>query len=167
MRSKWDYVKAAIDDGRIERWARDGVLEKDMAKSLNIHISTWCRFKHEHKELSEALKKSYAALCNQVENEGLLKAATGYTYVETKEIKEKNEEGEWRTVRKEIYTKHQPPNVAAISFLLKNRGKGQWSDNPQAMELRRKELELKKQIAESTGQLFDMGGDSDGSNTGA
>jgi hypothetical protein len=41
------------------------------------------------------------------------------------------------------------PDVAALNLLLKNYDKDHWSNDPQMLELRKKELELKEKQIES------------------
>lgn len=42
-----------------------------------------------------------------------------------------------------------PPDVASINLLLKNYDKENWSNDPQSLDLRRKELELREKQIEN------------------
>ena len=74
----------------------------------------------------------------------LKKRAKGFQYEERKIIKEHG-----KIVREEIHVKSALPDVASINLLLKNYDKDNWSNDPQAMELRKKELELKEKQVEA------------------
>ena len=53
-------------------------------------------------------------------------------------------------------TKMALPDVAAINLCLKNYDKENWSENPQNLELKKQELELKKTIAEANSFDIDL-----------
>ncbi|MEY8536809.1 transposase, partial [Blautia pseudococcoides] len=77
----------------LEGWARDGLIDEQIAENMGIVPSTLYRWKNEHEEISEALKKGKEVVDRQVEN-ALLKRALGYSYEEvTKEICENPETG--------------------------------------------------------------------------
>ena len=44
--------------------------------------------------------------------------------------------------------KHIPPDVGACAILLKNKDRGNWSDNLMKLEIERELLELRKKIEE-------------------
>ena len=52
-------------------------------------------------------------------------------------------------VREEVTTKYMKPDVAATNLLLKNYDKENWANDPQALELRKKELELQERRLEN------------------
>lgn len=101
----------------IEAWCRDGLTDLDMCKNLDISEDSFYKYKKEHSEFSEALKKGKEVIDVMVEN-ALLKAALGYEYEETKDT----ENGSERT------TKYAHPNTTALIFWLKNRKKEAWRD---------------------------------------
>ena len=49
-------------------------------------------------------------------------------------------------VKTEIMNKHALPDVAALNLALKNYDKEDWANDPQGLELKKKELELKKRL---------------------
>lgn len=163
-KSKWPQVEAAIKDGRITQWLRDGQLEKTIAKNLGVSVGTWEKYKTRSAELREAIKNGNRVIVQEIED-ALVKRALGYDYTESKMYRTKDKDGNVKT-HEEVFKKHMPADTGAAIFLLKNKAKDRYQNDPQVTELRKMELELKKQIAESTGLLFDMGGDNDG-NTGA
>lgn len=107
----------------IEGWARDGLIDKQIAHNLGVAYSTFRKYRDEHEALSAALKNGKEVVDRQVEN-ALLKRALGYQFDEVT-----FEDGvETKIVRKEV----QPDTTAQI-FWLKNRKPADWRD--------RKELE--------------------------
>ena len=74
----------------------------------------------------------------------LIKRAKGFKYTETKKIYEGDE-----LVRKEVTEKYAQPDVAALNLALKNFDAENWANDPQIMELRRKELELRQQAVKN------------------
>ena len=125
--------------------------DEDIAKELGIGYSTWCRYKKDYEELREVLKGGRRKLVKNAKS-WLIKKAEGFDYTETKEIYELNiETGELEVTKVEKNTKRALPDVAAINLLLKNYDKDNWSNDPQMMEIRRKELELREKQAEEGG----------------
>lgn len=123
----------------VEGWARNGLTDEQIAKNLGIGLTTFYKYKKEHSELSEALKKGKEVIDFEVEN-ALLKRALGYEYEEvTKErILKKDEQGKpltdihgfpiyemvvTKTVKKEVI-----PDTTAQIFWLKNRKPEEWRD---------------------------------------
>ena len=116
--------------------------EKQIAEHLGVAYSSWCEYKNKYSELSESLKKGREALVHELKST-LIKKAKGFQYSEKKTIKVKG-----KVVREEIYTKSSLPDVATLNLLLKNYDAENWANDPQAMKLREKELELREKQAE-------------------
>lgn len=116
--------------------------EKQIALSLGVNPSTWCEYKSKYPELNEAIKKGREGLIIELRST-LIRKAKGFTYSEKKTIKENN-----KVVREEIYEKASLPDVAALNLLLKNYDKENWANDPQALKLREKELELQEKKIE-------------------
>ena len=124
--------------------------DEDIAKELGIGYSTWCRYKKNYEELREVLKGGRRKLVKDLKST-LIKKAQGFDYVETKVTKELNvETGELEVTKYEENTKHALPDVAAINLLLKNYDKDNWANDPQMIELRKKELELREKQIEAS-----------------
>ena len=120
MKDKYEmYVLPNLPD--VESYLRMGATEGDIAKHLGVSQSTFRKYKKEHNELSDIiddnkrLREVEAALC---------KRAIGYKYTETKTV-DKGDRLEITTTEKEM-----PPDLSAISFLLRNRYPERWSDKP-------------------------------------
>lgn len=124
----------------IEKWCLT-MEDKQIAKTLGISVSTWCEYKKKYPELSEAVKRGRTNLVADLKS-SLIEKAKGFRYTESKEIIE-----DGVVVRKEVYERAALPDVAAINLLLKNYDRQNWANDPQALDLRREELELhKKQL---------------------
>lgn len=115
-KSKWDRVKEKLI--LVEGWARDGLTDVQIANNLGISKTTFYKFKNEHSELSELLKKGKEDIDYQVEN-ALLKRALGYKYDEITY--------EYGKETKRV-TKQVAPDTTAQIFWLKNRKPSKWKD---------------------------------------
>ncbi len=130
----------------IEKWARVGVEEREIARKLGVSKQTFSGYKKNHPELVEALRKGRSDSCITIKN-ALYEAAIGITTVTTKTTSAKAESGETERRVEQTKTQH-PPSVAAACALLKNWDDS-WSDKPAELNLKREELEFKKMLAEN------------------
>lgn len=117
----------------IEAWARDGLIDEDIAHNLGVAYSTFCEYK-KRPELSEALKNSKAVADIKVEN-ALHKKACGHTVKVKKTFKCKvtkydpvsgrkiSEEEELKEGWDEVYV---PPDTMAIIYWSNNRMPEKW-----------------------------------------
>ncbi len=125
-KSKWDEIKEKLT--LIECWARDGLTDEQISNNLGISKTTFYKYKSQHFELCELLKKSKEIVDYEVEN-ALLKRALGYDYTEETYERifnpqlEKFEEVLTKTVKK-----HVQPDTTAQIFWLKNRKPNIWRD---------------------------------------
>lgn len=119
--------------------------DEQICKVLGVGKSAWCEYKNTYTELADTLKDSRCALVRDLRN-SLIQRAKGYKYIEKKQIVE-----DGIVVREEIYEKAQQPDVGAIHLCLKNYDRGNWSNDWDALELKKEELEIKKQNAENGG----------------
>jgi hypothetical protein len=106
---------------KIEAWARDGLVDEQIASNMGIRRETLIDWKKKYSNISNALKRGKEVVDIQVEN-ALLKRALGYKYDEII-----YEDGiETKRVTKEV----QPDTTAQI-FWLKNRKPEVWRDKQQ------------------------------------
>lgn len=114
------YTEWLTEEGliQIEGWARDGLIDKQIAQNMGISYSTFREWKKKFSALSAVLKKSKDVVDRQVEN-ALFKSAIGFEYEE----ETVTNAGDVVAVRK--YSK---PNTTAQIFWLKNRKRKQWTD---------------------------------------
>ena len=129
----------------IEGWARDGLIDEQIAANIGITTTTLYDWKKKYADFSDALKKGKETSNYEVEN-ALFKSATGYEYEERKEVQEVVD-GVMRK-RVEITRKQVPPNATSAIFWLKNRKPDKWR-NKQGIEFNKLQAEIKKLEAET------------------
>ena len=151
--SKYEtHVKSRFNE--ISEWLSLGATEKEIWNNLGIHKSTFYDYKSKYKEFSDLLKKGRKKPVEEIKA-AMLKRAKGFQYEETKTVIERieYEDGDTivpaRKVRTEVTTKTALPDVAAGLVLLKHWDKESgWTTDPQSLELKKRELELKEKKLE-------------------
>lgn len=150
----------------IQEMART-MTEKQIAESFGIsYTGAWSLYKKQYPELVETLKKGRQNLVAELRS-ALIKKAKGYKYTETKVVEERVK---WpdemytllleagftieqiessRLVKTEVAHKEMSPDVAAINLALKNYDKENWANDPQMLEIRKKEVELREKQIEA------------------
>lgn len=120
--NRWDQW--LTEDGllRIQGWARDGLIDKQIAHNMGVAYSTLRAWRDKFPELAEALQKGKEVVDREVEN-ALFKRALGYWVTETKTVT--LPDGDMRV--EEIH-KHVAPDTTAQIFWLKNRKPDQWRE---------------------------------------
>lgn len=111
---------------RLQGWARDGLVDTQIAENIGIAAGTLYEWKNRFPEIDEALKRGKEVVDRQVEN-ALLKRALGYEYEEVKQIIEKDDMGRDRK-KVEKTLKQIAPDTTAQIFWLKNRKPKEWRD---------------------------------------
>lgn len=112
---------------RIQGWARDGLIDKEIAAQCGVAPSTFNEWKKKFPELSESLKEGKDVPDRKVEN-ALYNSAIGYYYFE----EQVTNTGEVVEVRR--YSK---PNTTAQIFWLKNRKPDGWRDKQEVEQTNR------------------------------
>lgn len=122
------YHEWLTDEGllKIEGWARDGLIEDQIAYNMGITRQTLSVWKNKYPSIFDALKRGKEVVDRQVEN-ALLKRALGYEYEEVKQIIEKDDMGRDRK-KVEKTLKQIAPDTTAQIFWLKNRKPDTWRD---------------------------------------
>lgn len=161
----YTHVKPHLENGDIEKWCLT-MTDKQIAKRMGVGYSSFMQYKIDFPELSEIMKKGREDLVAELKN-SLIKRAHGYFYTEKKVIKEsmkipkdmldilvdsgysRKDLESCKIVREEETHKHMPCDVAAANLLLKNYDKENWANDPQMLEIRKKELELKEKQIEN------------------
>lgn len=138
------YVAPKLKD--ISKWITT-LTEGQIAKKLGIAPCTFQKYKNEHPELQQALIDGCETLKEELKD-SLRKKAKGYYYTETKTTIRKEGGTEIRTIEK--YEKYAQPDTGAIHLLLKNIDPAWHNDDSATMDLKKQELELKKQKQEET-----------------
>ncbi|MBS6601288.1 MAG: helix-turn-helix domain-containing protein [Clostridium sp.] len=149
--SKW-LNKDGLE--QIEKWARLGLSDRQIAKNMGIGRSTFYEWKKKYKDISDTLDKGKAIVNEEVEN-ALLKKALGFKYKEQQAIKvkeiyydEKGRKCQKEDVKIVEVEKEVLADTVAIKFWLVNRERERWSDNPNKVEIDKELLELKKKEIE-------------------
>lgn len=149
--AKGKYQEWLTPEGllKIEGWARDGLIDEQIAQNIGIRAATLYEWKKRFPEISEALKRGKEVVDRQVEN-ALLKRALGYEY---EEVKEKFEGGiltERTVTKKEVVA-----DTTAQIFWLKNRKPDTWRDKPEGIQ--KGDTSLFEGIVKTVGGKFDTG----------
>lgn len=133
---RWDPWLTEDGLTKVQGWARDGLIDKQIAHNMGVAYSTLRYWKARFPEIAEALRKGKEVVDREVEN-ALLKSALGFMQkikkpVRIKEVeydpksgKKIREVEKWVQVEEEVYV---PPQVTAQIFWLKNRKPDQWRE---------------------------------------
>ena len=121
---------------RIQGWARDGLIAKEIAHNMHIGETTLRRWRAQYPAIENALRTGRDSADRIVEN-ALYKSATGYRVTVKKPVRVRRVEYDpvtgkktaeldtWQAVEEEVYIQ---PQVTAQIFWLKNRKPEQWRD---------------------------------------
>ena len=140
---------------KIEEWTANGLTMKQIADNLGISERTLYRYKATDVDgqLSQTIKNGRQSAVETLEN-SMFKSANGYERKVKKYAKVKRciyENGkkadEWEEMVEYEETVYYPPDTTAAIFLLKNWGN--YMNEPRAMEVRKKELELREKQVDS------------------
>lgn len=130
--AKAKYAEWLTPEGllKIEGWARDGLIDREIANKIGISERTFTEWKSKFPIMSSVLKKGKDVIDRQVEN-ALLKRALGYEYTETtrEAVKDPDTGDVEMRVTKKV-TKQVVPDTTAQIFWLKNRKPDKWRDKP-------------------------------------
>lgn len=136
LMAKGKYEEWLTPEGllKIEGWAKDGLIDKDIATRMGVAYSTLREWRNKYPALSAALKKSKEVADRAVESSLYERALGGIREVK-KNIKLKHtyydehgrkcEKEEIVTVTDEVYN---PGDTTAQIFWLKNRKPEVWKD---------------------------------------
>ena len=115
----------------ITAWARNGIIDKDIAFNLGIAYSTLRRYSLNHEALKAALSVGKDEADMIVVN-ALYQRALGQEYEETKITIETTGSGKNVKENKKVEKtkKWLPPSTTAQIYWLKNRIQNSWRDNP-------------------------------------
>lgn len=121
------YTEWLTDEGLllIQGWARDGLIDEQIAKNMGVAYSTFKEWKKKYSAFSDSLKQGKEVVDRQVEN-ALFKNSVGFMYEE----ETVTNAGEVVTVKK--YSK---PNITAQIFWLKNRKMKEWRDKQEVEQI--------------------------------
>lgn len=147
--SKYDtHVKPRLNE--IKQWVEDGATDTEMIKALEVSRPAFYKYIKQHEELDQIIKDGRTAKVKELKAV-LFKKALGGQRVSKEEYELDESTGEMVLVKQIIA--NDPANLTAIMILLKHWDKNEdgtckWSNEPAAIEIKQKELELKREIAE-------------------
>lgn len=141
-----EKIKSRFSD--IAKWLKGGATERQVAAALGVAYSTFNKYKASEPEFAELIKTVDRTEIVLELRSALLKKAMGFTYTEKKTYRKKDDDGNVSEYM-EITERVALPDVAAINLALKNYDKDEWSNDPALLDLKKQELELKKQLAEA------------------
>ena len=121
-KGKYEYWLTPEGLLKLEGWARDGLVDEQIAEKMGISRSTLNSWKDKYSDISDTLKRGKEVVDRQVEN-ALLKRALGYDY---EEISDKYEGGV--LTEHKVTQKHVVGDTTAQNFWLKNRNSDKWRD---------------------------------------
>lgn len=138
---------------KIKECLKEGMTMRAIAKSLNISPQTLYKYLKSNGFTLDEIKKTRSENVLELENT-MFRSAIGYTVKVKKYAKLKRciyENGkksdEWEEMQEYEEEVYYPPDTTAGIFLLKNWGK--YMNEPEALEIRRQELELRKKELEA------------------
>lgn len=137
-----DEILARLDD--IEKWAKQGESNEAIASKFGISRVTFYKYTEEDINILNALKKGRSKFVKQIKS-ALAKKAKGFKYTESVTEELYDSEGKMVYEKTKTHHKYSPPDTAAANLLLKNYDKEEWANDPQLLELKKQELEVKKQ----------------------
>ena len=139
------YVKPYLED--INKKIREGVTEKDIAKSLNISVATLNNYKSQYHELKEALSANKGKdVLKDLVNAGI-QSAKGYYKENETTIVILDENGQPTKRQKTIVKTWYPPNPTLNIFYVKNFGKDEgYVSDPLEYEMKKAKQELDEAI---------------------
>ena len=136
---------------KIQQWLADGATEKQICNNLQIGISTWWAYKQKHPEFVEFILTSRVKAVSKLES-AMFKSAcrferTRRRAMKVKEIEYENGRKLREIERIEYYDEpeYYPPDTTAGIFLMTNWAKDSYARDAATLELKKQELELKKE----------------------
>lgn len=161
----YTHVKPRFND--IAKWCKRGATDKEIIKALGIGKSAFYEYLEKYKELSELIKTNRVNAVEEIKC-ALYKRAIGFKYKEKKVITQRSNYTEKQIIALEeagidveklgtpFITKIEETEKQALAdpasamILLKHWAKEEgWTNDPQSLELKKEELELKKEKQES------------------
>lgn len=144
-KSKYETcVKPYLEE--INKKVRQGVIEEEIAKALNISVATLNNYKKQYPEFAEALSKNKGKdVLQQLVNAGI-KSATGYFEEEEQTtIVLVGDENEVAKKQKVISKKYFPPNPTLNIYYTKIFGKDEgYTNDPLKHELEEAKFAFEK-----------------------
>ncbi|HHQ5046749.1 TPA: helix-turn-helix domain-containing protein, partial [Staphylococcus aureus] len=116
----------------VEGWKRDGLTDEQIARNFGVNFKTVMKWKEDHSEFMEAIKKGKEVSDYELEN-ALHKRATGYYY------EEETVTNAGKVVK---VKKYEHANPTSLIFALKNRLPHKYRDKVE-QEITNRNFEIK------------------------
>lgn len=166
MKNKYfSHVQPRLSE--VSEWIKEGKTEREITKLLGVALSSWGEYKNKYPELKEAIKNIRGERAREEQDQAervaavedaLYRSATGYTVKTVKPVPKKNTETitgkdgsrthkSWEELEMLEVEEHIPPNVTAQIFLMVNKKKGEYKNNPSQYEINKAKLKLAKDKA--------------------
>lgn len=129
---------------QVSKWVRSGATMEEVAKALDINVSTLYEYQKQYKEFADALHPPRAAVCCDIKA-AMHKKAMGFYYEEKKHYTKEDENG--ITHYTEITEKYCPPSERAAAMLLNNYDEGWKNADAFSVKMREQEFLLREKIA--------------------
>lgn len=141
-RGKYEtHVKPRFEE--VRKWCEIGCSDKEITEMLGISSSTFYDYQLKHAEFSELIKSSRKRPVLEIKA-ALYRRAVGFEYEETKETYSEKD-----GLTRVTVVKTALPDPASAMILLKHWARDEgWTNDPQQLEIRKQELQLRKEQAE-------------------
>lgn len=147
-KSKVDLIRNNIE--QIKKWKQLGATDDQIAEQLGMSRSTWYEHMKNNPDLSDAVKRGVEDFVMDLRGE-LARQAFKHTLVTTKVYRKVDLETKHMTEYTETTTKEVDGNIGANHLLQKNLDPENWKENWDNYEFRKKELEIRQQMADNAG----------------
>ena len=140
----------------IQEWSKEGANDIEIIRRLKISKATYYKYLTKYKEFADSVKRGRSEAVEKLENamfncalggKQKLQKAMKVKKILYKDGKKDKEIEVMEPYEEEVFI---APNVTAGIFLLKHWAKEKgYTNDPLSLELKKEELELKKEIAEN------------------
>lgn len=138
--------KILLNKKNIKCMLEQGATDKQIINWLGVSSSTYYDWLKKYPEFSELCKEGKQGLISTLRGK-LVERALGGTYTEertTTKIVDGKEQKETIKITKMVL-----PDVAALNLCLKNYDKENWANDPQMLDLKKEENEIRRKKAEA------------------
>ena len=141
-RGKYEtHVRPRFEE--IRKWCEIGCSDKEITEMLGISSSTFYDYQLKHAEFSELIKSGRKRPVLEIKA-ALFRRAVGFEYTESTTTEDSEGYSKTTTTRKRAL-----PDPASAMILLKHWAKDEgWTNDPQQLEIRKQELQLRREQAE-------------------
>lgn len=140
-----ECVAPRLDE--VAAWAAQGLSKVQIAVNLGIGYSSIARYICRFPEFAAAISAGRNIAVEEIKA-AMFRRAVGFEYEETKNV-QKTQDGV-KTVTQETVTKYALPDTAAAAMLLRQWDAQYVDRDATTTSIRREELQLKQQIANSS-----------------